>query len=271
MILYIAVLSSGERMRRNDVKDRGKADEKILITMFLILMLSGLAGGGGVYKAVKMKRDESKNKGRHAPYGLYEAFIKRLLDMLLGGLALVVLSPVMVVTALLVKKKLGSPVFFVQKRPGLNGEVFKIYKFRTMTNECGNDGRLLPDEARLTAFGKMLRSTSLDELPELFNIIRGDMSFVGPRPLLVEYLEHYNESQRHRHDVRPGLTGLAQIRGRNKLSWEEKFEYDVKYVEKITFLGDLKILVDTVGIVFNKEGISSNTSDTMELFTGSEE
>lgn len=173
-------------------------------------------------------------------------------------------------TALLVRWKLGSPVLFTQLRPGLQGEIFKIYKFRTMTEEYGADGELLSDAERLTDFGKMLRSTSLDELPELINILRGDMSIVGPRPLLVEYLEKYSDTQKHRHDVRPGLTGLAQVSGRNGLSWEEKFEDDLKYVRKITFLGDLKIICKTVIAVFKKEGISSDTSATMEEFMGND-
>lgn len=184
--------------------------------------------------------------------------------------AAAVLSPVMGVTAVLVRNKLGSPVLFTQDRPGLNGKIFKLYKFRTMTDEKDENGELLPDEDRLTDFGKKLRATSLDELPELINIIKGDMSIVGPRPLLVRYLPRYNEHQARRHEVRPGFTGLAQIHGRNAISWEEKFNWDVKYADKITFLGDWKIILDTIRVVLKREGISSDTSATMEEFMGSE-
>lgn len=200
--------------------------------------------------------------------GIYCRYIKRLLDILLSGCALVVLSPVLLVVAILVRTKLGSPVIFCQERPGKNEKIFKMYKFRSMTDERDENGNLLPDEVRLTKFGRLLRSTSLDELPELWNIFKGDMSIVGPRPLLVQYLPLYNEEQRHRHDVRPGLTGLAQINGRNGISWEKKFQYDVQYVNGITFWGDMKILILTVASVFKREGISSESSVTMEDFTG---
>ena len=208
---------------------------------------------------------------KHKPYGIYEACIKRPLDLILATCGFIVLSPVMGITALLVRKKLGTPVLFSQDRPGRNEKIFKLYKFRSMTDERDADGNLLPDEVRLTSFGKKLRSTSLDELPELINIIKGDMAIVGPRPLLVRYLPRYNSHQARRHEVRPGFTGLAQVHGRNSISWEEKFDWDVKYVDKITFLGDLKILIDTVGVVFKRDGISSATSATMEEFMGSEE
>lgn len=203
--------------------------------------------------------------------GFYEKYIKRLIDIVLSGCALVVLSPVLLLVALLVRIKLGSPVIFKQKRPGLNEEIFEMYKFRTMTDERDEDGKLLPDEIRLTSFGKKLRSTSLDELPELINIFKGDMSIVGPRPLLVAYLERYNEEQKKRHLVRPGITGLAQVEGRNTLSWAEKFDYDIKYINNISFINDIKIIFKTVSVVLKKEGVSSNTSVTMEEFTGNGE
>lgn len=193
------------------------------------------------------------------------------MDLCLAVPALVVLSPVMGITAVLVAVKLGRPVLFTQTRPGYKERIFKMYKFRSMTDERDGRGELLPDEVRLTPFGRRLRSTSLDELPELFNIIKGDMSLVGPRPLLVQYLPLYNRRQRRRHDVKPGITGLAQINGRNSISWEEKFEYDVRYVETLSFRGDIRILFETVFKVFRREGISSENSATMEDFTGTPE
>ena len=203
----------------------------------------------------------------HTP-GIYEKYVKRPLDMVLSGGALLVLSPVLLVTAALVRTKLGSPVVFCQERPGKDEKIFKLYKFRTMTDERDENGDLLPDEVRLTKFGRLLRSTSLDELPELWNIFKGDMSIVGPRPLLVKYLPLYNEHQKHRHDVTPGLTGWAQVNGRNAISWEEKFDLDVWYAQHITFALDVKIIFMTVMKVFRREGISSQTSDTMEAFRG---
>lgn len=201
----------------------------------------------------------------------YEKYMKRVLDIVLSGAAMLVLSPVLLVTALLVRTKLGSPVLFHQDRPGKDGKIFRLYKFRSMTDERDAEGELLPDEIRLTKFGKLLRSTSLDELPELWNIFRGDMSIVGPRPLLVKYLPLYNEEQRHRHDVRPGLTGWAQVNGRNSITWEDKFRYDVWYVRNISFLLDVKIVFLTVKKVFCREGISSEDSPTMEDFMGEQE
>lgn len=201
--------------------------------------------------------------------GFYEKCIKRPQDFLCALAAIIVLSPVMIITAILVRTKLGSPVIFKQERPGLNGKIFTLYKFRTMTDKKDEKGNLLPDEIRLTNFGKKLRSTSLDELPELFNILNGDMAVVGPRPLLVRYLPRYNEHQARRHEVRPGFTGYAQVNGRNSITWEEKFDKDVYYVDHVTFLGDWKIIFQTVGTVLKKEGISSDTSATMEEFMGS--
>lgn len=203
--------------------------------------------------------------------GFYEKFIKRPQDFCCALIACTVLSPVFLIVAILVRIKLGSPVMFAQERPGLNGEIFKLYKFRTMTSETDENGKLLPDEQRLTSFGKKLRATSLDELPELACILTGRMAVCGPRPLLVRYLSLYNEHQARRHEVRPGFTGLAQVNGRNSISWEEKFDLDVEYVDHITFWGDWKIIFKTVGTVLKREGISSETSATMEEFMGTED
>ena len=200
--------------------------------------------------------------------GFYEKYIKRALDIFLSGGALLILWPVLLITAILVRMKLGGPVIFCQERPGKDEKIFKLYKFRSMSDQRDAQGNLLPDEVRLTAFGKKLRSTSLDELPELWNILKGDMSIVGPRPLLVRYLPRYNQEQRRRHEVRPGLTGLAQINGRNLLSWEDKFRYDVEYVDNLSFLLDARIILKTVGKLFAREGISSESSATMEEFMG---
>lgn len=203
--------------------------------------------------------------------GFYEKYVKRPMDFCCALAALIVLSPVLLVTAILVRVKLGSPVIFTQERPGLNEKIFKLYKFRTMTDERDENGELLPDEIRLTKFGKKLRSTSLDELPELINIIKGDMATIGPRPLLLRYLSRYSEEQHRRHEVRPGLSGYAQVHGRNAVSWQDKFRMDVEYVDHITFLGDLKIIWDSVMVAFVKrDGISSETSVTMEEFMGNE-
>ena len=205
----------------------------------------------------------------HKPYGPYEKYIKRPQDFVCALLATIVLSPVMAVTAVLVRAKLGSPVLFKQDRPGKDGKIFKVYKFRSMTSEKDENGELLPDEIRLTSFGKKLRATSLDELPELFNIIKGDMSVVGPRPLMPQYLPRYNKHQARRHEVRPGFTGLAQVHGRNAISWEEKFDWDIKYVDHITFLGDWSIVLHTIKTVLKREGINSAGEATMEEFMGS--
>ena len=199
---------------------------------------------------------------------MYRCFFKRFFDFLLSLIAIILLSPVFLVVALLVRTKLGSPILFCQERPGKDEKIFKMYKFRSMSDERDENGQLMPDEVRLTSFGKKLRSTSLDELPELFNILKGDMSIVGPRPLLVKYLPLYSAEQRKRHDVRPGLTGWAQANGRNAISWEEKFKYDVDYTEKYSFFMDLKIIFMTVRSVLRHEGISSESAATMEEFLG---
>ncbi len=212
----------------------------------------------------------SDNMKKHIPNGIYEKYIKRPQDFALASLATVILSPVMLTVALLVRTKLGSPVLFVQERPGKNEKIFKLYKFRTMLPP--KNGKINPadDKARLTPFGRKLRSTSLDELPELINIIKGDMSIVGPRPLLVSYLDRYNSHQRRRHEVRPGFTGLAQVNGRNSISWEDKFDLDVKYVDNVSFIGDWKIIFKTLKTVFMKEGISAAGEATMSEFMGTE-
>ena len=207
---------------------------------------------------------------KHKPYGLYEAYIKRIQDFICALIAMILLSPILLVVAILVRTKLGSPILFVQERPGLNGKVFKLYKFRTMLPPKEGEIDPMQDAQRLTSFGKKLRSTSLDELPELFNILKGDMSVVGPRPLLTRYLTRYNAQQARRHEVRPGFTGLAQVNGRNAISWEEKFTWDVKYVDRITFFGDWKIIFATIRTVIKREGISAKGEATMGEFMGNE-
>ena len=187
---------------------------------------------------------------------MYKHFFKRLIDFILSLIALIVLSPILLIVALLVRTKLGSPVIFKQERPGLNEKIFTLYKFRTMTDAKDEQGNLLPDEIRLTKFGKLLRSTSLDELPELFNILKGDMAIVGPRPLMTRYLPYYTEEERARHSLRPGMTGYVQVKGRNSLTWDEKFKYDLYYVNHVTFLVDIKVILDTIKIVIKHEGIS---------------
>lgn len=212
---------------------------------------------------------ESEKMKQHKTYGIYEKYFKRPLDFICGMAAIIVFSPLYIIIAILVRIKLGTPVLFTQERPGKDEKIFKLYKFRTMTDATDEEGNLLSDEERLTSLGKFLRATSLDEIPEAFNIVKGDMSVIGPRPLLVKYLPLYNEEQKHRHDVKPGLSGLAQINGRNAATWQEKFAYDITYVQKITFVGDIKIIFKTVGKAFiKKEGISSKNSVTMEEFLG---
>ncbi|MEC5271994.1 sugar transferase [Caldifermentibacillus hisashii] len=206
-----------------------------------------------------------KSKG-----GIYRRFIKRPMDFVLSLLAISILSPIFLIVAILVRIKLGSPIIFKQKRPGLNEKIFTMYKFRTMTDERDEKGELLPDSVRLTKFGKFLRSTSLDELPELINILKGEMSFVGPRPLLVQYLPLYNDHQKRRHEVRPGLSGWAQVNGRNAISWEEKFVLDIEYIDNISFIGDWKIILLTIKKSLIREGINSETAATMEPFRGNE-
>ncbi len=201
---------------------------------------------------------------------LYDSILKRVFDVVMAFIALCILSPFILVIAVLVKIKLGSPVIFKQERPGKNEKIFRMYKFRSMSDAKGKDGKLLPDEKRLGRFGKTLRATSLDELPELFNILKGDMSVVGPRPLLVCYLKRYNSYQARRHEVRPGITGLAQVNGRNAIHWEEKFDWDIQYVDHITFCGDCKIIGRTIKTVFKRDGIHSESAVTMEEFKGTE-
>lgn len=200
-----------------------------------------------------------KKNGSHKPYGPYEMFVKRGLDAFLATGAIIVLSPVLLITAILVRIKLGVPILFTQDRPGKGGKIFKLYKFRSMTDTRDENGNLLPDDQRLPAFGQKLRSTSLDELPELLNIIKGDMSIIGPRPLLVQYLPYYTDTEKHRHDVRPGLSGLAQVNGRNLVKWDQRLAMDVEYVNKITFIGDASIVLKTIRKVFAKEDIVADT------------
>jgi len=200
--------------------------------------------------------------------GLYRRYIKRPMDFVLSLCAIIVLSPILLIVAVLVRVKLGSPVIFKQERSGLNENIFMMYKFRTMAEERDADGNLLPDSTRLTKFGRILRSTSLDELLELFNILKGDMSIIGPRPLLIQYLPLYNDHQKRRHETRPGLSGLAQVSGRNSINWEDKFNLDVQYVDTVSFIGDWKIIYLTLKKAFMREGINSDTTATMEPFKG---
>ena len=220
---------------------------------------------------IEVRQDIIPSKLPRAKGGIYRKYVKRPMDFVLSLCAIIVLSPVMLIIALLVRIKLGSPVIFKQRRPGLNEKIFTLYKFRTMTEEKDGQGKLLPDEKRLTRFGKFLRSTSLDELPELWNILEGTMSIVGPRPLLVQYLLRYNKYQKRRHEVKPGLTGYAQANGRNALTWEDKFDMDVWYVDNFSFALDVKIIIDTVKCIFKREGISGEGNATMTYFTGTPE
>lgn len=268
--------------------ERGSVKMKKMIKAIALIIV---ACTGIAIVVTRFEKNGGIKRRRHASHettGCYERSIKRPMDLALALIAVAFLWPVMLVLTVMVRVKLGSPVLFKQERPGLRRAkypctdtrkseapvmeetIFTLYKFRTMTDERDAEGNLLPDEERMTSFGKWLRSTSLDELPELINIIRGDMSIVGPRPLLTEYLPLYSEEQHRRHDVRPGLTGLAQTHGRNELSWEDKFRDDVEYVDHITFAGDVKIIAATVRSVIRREGISSETSATMERFEGNE-
>lgn len=220
---------------------------KVIVRLGVLIAIGGMAAG--------IKDIQEQKKSKHKPYGSYEKYFKRPLDFIISTWTLILLSPVIVVVAILVKVKLGGPVLFKQERPGKNEKVFTLWKFKTMTDEKGEDGELLSDDLRVTPFGKILRSSSLDELPELVNIIKGDMAIVGPRPLLVRYLPYFYEKERVRHDVRPGLTGLAQSNGRNNLSWEDRFQYDVAYVNRITFMGDVGIVLRTIKKVLKEEDI----------------
>lgn len=236
-----------------------KTIKKIVI---LIVGVAALAGGVAFIA-------ERFEKTTHVPCGVYEKYIKRPLDAFLSTGALIVLSPVLLIIVILVRIKLGFPVFFTQERPGRDEKTFKLVKFRTMTDARDKKGELLPDAKRLTKLGEALRSTSLDELPELLNIAKGDMSIIGPRPLLVQYLPYYTEKEKHRHDVRPGLSGLAQVSGRNNVKWDQRLAYDVEYVNTITFLGDLKIVLKTIKKVLAKEDIAVDT-DTVETYLDKE-
>lgn len=236
-----------------------------------LLCLAGLIIGCLLIGFIVSKLERKKGwvEG-HKPYGIYEKHFKRPLDFAIALFAVIVFWPILVIIAVVVRINMGSLVVFSQERPGLGGKIFLMKKFRTMSDARDQHGNLLPDDKRLTKFGRILRASSGDEALELFSIIKGDLSLIGPRPLLVEYLDRYSEEQMHRHDVRPGLTGYAQTEGRNLCSWDEKFKKDVEYVNHITFMGDVRILFKTVGVVLKREGVSSTTSATMETFTGNE-
>ena len=239
----------------------------------LIGVIVALASCAGVAAYVSERQEEKHEETRrlpHKPRGMYERNIKRPLDCFLATGAVIALSPVLLTLTVIGAVEMKGNPFFTQDRPGKDEKIFKLIKFRTMNNKKDANGELLPDEERLTAYGKWLRSTSLDELPELFNIVKGDMSIIGPRPLLVRYLDRYNAAQHRRHEVRPGLTGLAQANGRNALTWDDKFRMDVDYVDHVTLLGDLRIILQTVASVLKRDGISSETSATMEEFMGNE-
>ena len=243
--------------------------KKILKLVAAIVAIAACAGAAAYLGERKTEKKHIAYKLPHQPYGIYERYLKRPLDCFLSAGALIVLSPLLLVLTVIGAVEMGGNPFFFQERPGKDEKIFKLIKFRTMNNKKDKDGNFLPDEDRLTRYGEWLRSTSLDELPELFNILKGDMAVIGPRPLLVRYLDRYNDEQKRRHEVRPGLTGLAQVNGRNAISWEEKFRYDLEYASRITLLGDAKIIFKTIMNVLRKEGISSETSATMEEFMGS--
>lgn len=233
----------------------------------IIEIIVGIAAAAGLIAGIAQLFEKKTNK--HKPKGLYEKFFKRFLDVFLSTGALIVFSPIIAITAVLVRIKHGSPVVYVQERPGKDEKTFKIYKFRTMTNETDENGELLPDEKRLTKFGSALRKSSIDEILELVNIAKGDMSIIGPRPLLEQYLPYYTETEKHRHDVRPGLSGLAQVNGRNLVKWDQRLAYDVQYVNNITFTEDVKIVLKTIKKVFAREDIVVNTDD-VETFLDQE-
>ena len=238
----------------------------------LALHISAIAAAFAAVAFIAERIEELKTWGkelRHKPYGIYERFIKRPLDCFLSTGALIVFSPVMAITAIITAIELKGNPFFVQERPGKDEKIFRLIKLKSMNDKKDENGNLLPDSERLTKFGALVRKTSLDELPSLINLVKGDMAVIGPRPLLVKYLPLYNEGQKHRHDVRPGLTGLAQANGRNAISWEQKFEYDTEYVKKITFKGDLAILMKTVITTIKHDGINHEGNATMEEFKGS--
>ena len=233
----------------------------------IIEIIVGIAAAAGIIAGIAQLFEKKTNN--HKPKGVYEKFFKRFLDVFLSTGALIVLSPIIAITAILVRIRHGSPVVYVQERPGKDEKIFKIYKFRTMTNETDENGELLPDEKRLTKFGSALRKSSIDEILELVNIVKGDMSIIGPRPLLEQYLPYYTEMEKHRHDVRPGLSGLAQVNGRNLVKWDQRLAYDVQYVNNITFTEDVKIVLKTIKKVFAREDIVVNTDD-VETFLDQE-
>ena len=233
--------------------------------MIILWIVLGIVIVAAVVAVIAGVADVISHKiSSHKPYGPYEKYIKRPLDAFLATGALIVFSPILLITAILVRVKLGSPVLFCQERPGKDEKIFRLYKFRTMTDERDENGELLPNDMRLVPFGRKLRSTSLDELPELFNIVKGDMSIIGPRPLLIRYLPAYTEVEKHRHDVRPGLSGLAQANGRNFVKWDQRLAYDVEYVNKITFIGDLRIIAKTISKVFSHSDVAENPDDIDE-------
>lgn len=236
------------------------------LTKFICSMAAGAAMCAGTFHITKGKQEKAKREKAHVPYGVYEAVFKRPLDIAASGAALVLLSPAIGIITIVTTIKMNGNPFFMQQRPGKEEKIFKLIKFRSMTNERKSNGDLLPDTARMTDFGKFLRASSLDELPELINILKGDMSFVGPRPLAVQYLPFYNEEEQKRHSVLPGLTGLAQVHGRNATTWEERLDYDVQYTKHISFAEDLRILFETIKVVFKHSGIGTRGIDSPEDF-----